>query len=303
MQMVISAPASLWQRVTQTRLWQTVRASTWLEWQTRGNWTNPWLFALYLLLRPISASLVLVFMYLVVAGGHPTQGAILGFLIAGSASWTFVEQIIAGIPQAVLADREEYAMLKYVYIAPQQFLLFLVGRSVPRMFMACISFVMTLAVGVVFLGVPINLLRINYPLLLLALIIGFAAIVAFAVFFAGLALVLKRGAWQMPQAVTGALYLVSGAIFPIAILPVWLRDISLGVPLTYWLELIRRALLGSNASGNFGSAAQFPIENTWTIIGLFLLTTAVAAAISYVGFRIAEFQARERGQIDRTTGY
>ncbi len=303
MQMVSTAPASLWQRVTQTRLWQTVRASTWLEWQTRGNWTNPWLFALYLLLRPISASLVLVFMYLVVSAGHPPQGAILGFLIAGSASWTFVEQIIAGIPQAVLADREEYAMLKYVYIAPQQFLLFLVGRSVPRMFMACISFVVTLGVGVVFLHIPINLLHVNYPLLLLALLLGFAAIVAFAVFFAGLALVLKRGAWQMPQAVTGALYLVSGTIFPIAILPGWLKDISLAVPLTYWLELVRRALLGADAGGNFGRAAQFPIANTWAVIGLLLLTTAISSVVSYVGFRIAEFQARERGQIDRTTGY
>ena len=294
--------SSSWQRIAQTRTWQTLRAATWLEWQTRGNWTNPWLFALYLLLRPISASLVLVFMYLVVSGGHATQGGILGFLVVGSASWSFVEQIISGIPQAVLADREEYAMLKYVYIAPQQFLLFLVGRSIPRMLMASISFVVTLTFGTIFLGVPINLLRVNYPLLVLALLIGFVAITSFGVAFAGLALVLKRGAYQMPQAVTGALYLVAGAIFPIAILPFWLKDISLSVPLTYWLELIRRSLLGVTATANFSGGAQFPIANTWSVIGLALLTTAIFAVICYGGFRFAEFQARERGQIDRTTG-
>ena len=296
-----SPAASPWQRITETRTWQTLRAATWLEWQTRGNWTNPWLFALYLLLRPVSASLVLVFMYRVVSGGQATQGSILGFLIIGSASWSFVEQIISGIPQAVLADREEYAMLKYVYIAPQQFIVFLVGRSVPRMFMGLISFAVTLTFGTFFLGVPINLFRINYPLLLLALVVGFVAIVAFGVAFAGLSLVLKRGAYQMPQAVTGALYLVSGAIFPIAILPTWLQTVSLIVPLTYWLELIRRALLGNAAITSFG-AARFPVTSTWGTIGLFGLTTAVFGIICYVAFRISEFQARERGQIDRTTG-
>src|SRR5690242_17062125 len=107
--------ATISRRVAQSRMWQTLRAATWLEWQARGNWTNPFLYLLYLVARPVTASLVLVLMYKVVSGPNAT-GGIYGFLVVGSAAWTFVEQIIAGLPQAVLADREEYAMLKYVYI-------------------------------------------------------------------------------------------------------------------------------------------------------------------------------------------
>jgi ABC-2 type transport system permease protein len=290
------APRALAARIGESSTWKTLRAATWLEWQTRGNWTSPLLYVLFLLLKPLTAALILVMMYRLVSGPNAHAG-IYGYLVVGSAAWSFVDQVMAGLPQAVLADREEYAMLKYVYITPQSLLLFLIGRSVPRSLMATISFVVTLAIGILFLGVPIDLLHANYLLLLLALLLGFFGIVAFGIILAGTALVLKRGAFQMPEAVAGALYLVAGVIFPIAILPVWLRDLSLAMPMTYWLELIRRALLGSN------EGAAFPVTSTPAIVGLLVLTSALFIGISYVVFRISDYQARERGQIDRTTGY
>jgi ABC-2 type transport system permease protein len=291
-----TAPSSRWQRFAGNRPWQTLRTAAWLEWQSQGNWTNPWLFLIYLVARPLTAALVLVFMYWVISG-YQAHGAFFDFLIVGSASWSFVDQIIAGLARAVLDDREEYAMLKYVYIAPQSYVTFLIGRSAPRMLAGCLSFAITLGFGIVLLGVPINLLHVNYLLLLLALLFGFIAIVALGIALAGLSLVMKRNAWVMPDAMAGALYLLAGAIFPIAILPGWLEKIALGMPLTYWLELIRRALLGESIG------ATFPIASTTTIVGLLALTTAITIVVCAGVFRISEHIARERGQIDRTTGY
>ncbi len=134
--------------------------------------------------------------------------------------------------------------------------------------------VITLGFGIVILGVPIDLLQVNYPLLLLALSLGFVAIVALGIALAGLTLVLKRGAWQMPDAMAGALYLLAGTIFPIAILPGWVEKIALLMPLTYWLELIR----------------------------LLVLTTALAIVVCLAIFRVSDHVARERGHIDRPTG-
>lgn len=296
LQTTSTAPSSSWQRVARNRTWQTLRTAAWLEWQSQGNWTNPWLFLIYLVAKPLTAALVLVFMYWVISG-HQAHGAFFGFLIVGSASWSFVDQVMAGLARAVLDDREQYAMLKYVYIAPQSYVTFLIGRSAPRMLAGCLSFAITLAFGIVMLGVPINLLHVNYLLLLLALPLGFIAIVALGIALAGLTLVMKRNAWVMPDAMAGALYLLAGAIFPIAILPGWLEKIALGMPLTYWLELIRRALLGDSIG------ATFPIASTTTIVGLLALTTAITIAVCLGVFRISEHIARERGQIDRTTGY
>jgi len=121
--------------------------------------------------------------------------------------------------------------------------------------------------------------------------------VALGIALAGLSLVMKRNAWVMPDAMSGALYLLAGTIFPIAILPGWLQKISLGMPLTYWLELIRRALL-ADAMG-----ATFPIASTYAIVGLLILTTILATLVCSGIFRLCDYLARERGQIDRTTGY
>jgi ABC-2 type transport system permease protein len=291
-----TAPFSGWQRFARNRTWQTLRTAAWLEWQSQDNWTNPWLFLIYLVARPLTAALLLVFMYWVISGSK-AHGAFFGFLIVGSASWSFVDQVMAGLARAVLDDREQYAMLKYVYIAPQSYVTFLIGRSAPRMLAGCLSFTITLAFGIVLLGVPINLLHVNYLLLLLALLLGFIAIVALGIALAGLSLVMKRNAWVMPDAMAGALYLISGSIFPIAILPGWLEKIALGMPLTYWLELIRRALLGDSIG------AIFPIASTTTIVGLLALTTVITVVVCIGGYRISEHIARARGQIDRTTGY
>jgi ABC-2 type transport system permease protein len=281
-----------------TEIWQTLKAAMWLEWQTRGNWTNPWLFTLYMFSRPLSAALILVFMYrIVISSGGTPDPRLLAFLITGSGLWGVVEQVLAGIPQAVLADREEYAMLKYIYIAPQKFIVFLLGRAIPRMVLGLFSFIITVGFGLVFLGIQIDLIRVNYPLLFLTFILGLGSIALLSIAFAGLCLVFKRGAWQMPQAVAGALYLVTGAIFPIAILPNWLQIISLGMPLTYWLELIRISLMGEQMMKGF------PVQNIMAMFGLFLLTGVIISCVSLLVFRISEYYAREHGQIDRTTGY
>src|SRR5260221_11578018 len=114
------------QRMAWTSTCQTLRTAAWLEWQSQGNWTNPWLFLLYLVVRPLTAALVLVFMYWVISG-YGSHGAFFGFLIVGSAAWSFLDQVLAGLPRAVLDDREPYRMLKYAYIAPQSYITFLIG--------------------------------------------------------------------------------------------------------------------------------------------------------------------------------
>ncbi len=274
-------------------LLNSLRAAVWLEWQTRGNWTNPWLFTLYILGKPISAALVLVFMYQIVSGGR-SNPTILGYLIVGSATWAFVDTVMGEFPRTVLSDREEYAMLKYVYIAPHRFITFLIGRATPRILMAAVAFTVTLSIGVVFLKIPIHIVSVNYLLLLVTMLIGFVSLIGFGVAFAGLALVLKRGAWDMSTAISGALYLVTGAIFPITILPGFLRDISLVIPLTYWIELTRRSVLGYSSPG---------MPSSWAVTLLIqIITTILVTTIAVIAYYICEHFAKERGQLDRATG-
>ena len=97
----------------------------------------------------------------------------------------------------------------------------------------------------------------------------------------------------------GALYVFSGAIFPRYVLPVWLQPIGYVMPVTYWLELIRRSMVGGIADA-FPTLAQF---DNGTLLLILVGLTLVFGTISAVVFRWCEFQARERGLIDRVTNY
>ncbi|MCX7856318.1 MAG: hypothetical protein N2556_10210, partial [Anaerolineae bacterium] len=69
--------------------------------------------------------------------------------------------------------------------------------------------------------------------------------------------------------------------------------------ITYWLELIRRSLLGDIASG-------FPTLSGFTnsqLLGILAGLSLLFGLLAVVAFRWCDRQAREKGLIDQTTNY
>jgi ABC-2 type transport system permease protein len=265
-----------------------------LGWAIESNWTDPFLFAVYSVARPVGASLVLVAIVWLVAGAGRRD--YLGFLVVGSACWTFVGGGMSGFVWAVLDDRERYRMLKYVVLSAVRFLPFLVGRASAQLFSASAGFIVTLAVGVVFLGVRIDVGAIDWPLFVASMAVGLGSVVALGLAVAGLCLTIRREAWSYPEAIAGGLYLLSGTIFPPDVLPTALQPVALALPTTWWLEGVRRALLGTPTTGLLAS-----VPDTIVLLAL-CASTAVLTLVSWGVFRTFERVARERGLIDQTTG-
>ena len=64
------------------------KTSTRLGWQMEANWTDPLLFFIYSVAKPVSSALILVFMLGVIGGAaRPEYRA---FVVVGSALWAFV---------------------------------------------------------------------------------------------------------------------------------------------------------------------------------------------------------------------
>ena len=105
------------------------------------------------------------------------------------------------------------------------------------------------------------------------------------------------------------LLLFSGAYFPPDILPPVLKEITMAMPITYWLEGMRRALSGGILTATYPGGKSGPISpllaqfNDWQLLLIVLGSAVVSAAVSYLFFRWVEGQAKERGMIDRLTGY
>jgi ABC-2 type transport system permease protein len=71
------------------------------------------------------------------------------------------------------------------------------------------------------------------------------------------------------------------------------------MPVTYWLELVRRSLVGSVAH-QYPTLAALSDAQLLVVVALFTFGSAVIASAT---FRRCDRVARERGLIDRTTNY
>jgi ABC-2 type transport system permease protein len=271
--------------------WRSFRTAARLGWAIESNWSDPFLFSIYTLAKPLSAALILVVMFQVVTGGQ--GGEILQFIIVGAALWNVVFGVMAGLVQSILEDRERYRMIKYVVVTPTSLFPFLLGRSLARVGVAFVAVLLTLAVGVVFLGVE---LRPNLLVLVPAMVIGILAVMSLGIFMAGWCLQLRQEAWSYPEAIAGALYLVSGAIFPVDILPGFAQPIAYASPTTWWLEASRRGLLGHGSPGAIGQLSD------GTVMLILVATTAVALPLALAAFAWFMRRARQAGLLDMTTG-
>jgi ABC-2 type transport system permease protein len=274
------------------------KVAAWLGWQIESNWTDPFLFAIYSIIKPLAGAAILVVMFGVITNGN-FGSPIFSYIYLGNAFYTYVGAIMTGISWAVIDDREHYKTLKYMYVAPINMPIYLIGRGVARFLVASITVLITILVGYFFLHVNLDLATVNWPLFLLGLLIGVIMLAMMGLSLAGISLLIVNNVWFIGDAVAGALFLFSGAIFPLEVLPVWLRPIGYAMPVTYWLELLRRSLVGNIADA-------FPTLKSLTdlnLIAILLGLTIVFGVISFFLFRYCEHLARERSLLDRVTNY
>ncbi len=274
------------------------RLAAWLGWQIESNWADPFLFAVYSLVKPISAAAILVVMYSVITGGD-FESPVFPYIYLGNAFYIYVGQVMTGISWAVVDDREHYKTLKYIYVAPIHFPTYLLGRGVARFIIASFSVLVVLLFGVLFLSLEIDIGLVNWPLFVASLLVGVNMLALLGLILASVMLLLAHHMWGLGEAVAGALYLFSGAIFPLEVLPPFLRWIGYLLPVTYWLELLRRSLIGSVAEA-FPTLSSFSDQQLFAIL---LGMTVVYGLAAIIVYRLCDNAARERGLIDVVTNY
>jgi ABC-2 type transport system permease protein len=274
------------------------KTATWLGWKIESNWTDPFLFAVYSVIKPLAGAAIIVVMYSVIAQGNYNT-PYFAYLYFGNAFYQYVSSVMTGVSWSIVDDREHYKTLKYMYVAPIQIPAYLFGRGVARILIGTISVLITILGGVLFLHVPFQLAQVNWLLFVVTLVLGIIVLVNMGLILAGITLMLARHSDFVGDAVASSMFVFTGTIFPLTILPAVLRPIGYALPITYWLELIRRSLIG-------GVVDAFPTFAAFSNLQLLGILTAFAVVLSLVSnaiFRACEMKARERGLIDRVTNY
>ena len=199
--------------------WRSFRTAIGLGWAIESNWSDPFLFAVYTIAKPLAAALILVVMFQVITGGQGTE--FLQFMIVGSALWNVVFGVMGGMVQSILEDRERYRMIKYVVVTPTSLFPFPLGQLPgPRAHLADRGG----ADAARRVSSSLASCCTRTPYLVAASLIGLIAVMSLGIGMAGWCLQLRQEAWHYPEAIAGALYLVSGAIFPVDILPASAAD-------------------------------------------------------------------------------
>ena len=276
--------------------WRKLRAAAWLGWQVESNWTDPFLFFIYALAKPLATGLILLAMYFVVMGGA-TDDPRLAWMYVGNAFFTFVPLVLVGVGWAVVEDREMYQMLKYVYVSPIGLFTFLAGRSVTKLGISIIACVLLLVIGVVILGIRLTVTGESLLLGLVAFPLGVIGIFALGLILGGLGLVFARHSVNLNEGAAAVLYLFCGAIFPVDLLPAILRWISLGLPITWWLESMRRAFGIPSTAGVLAGFSDVGI------LGVLAASTIFWYVVGAASYRLLEHRAKQLGLLDQTTNF
>lgn len=274
------------------------KIATWLGWQIESNWTDPFLFAVYSIVKPLATAGILVVMYSIITKGN-FNTPIFPYIYFGNAFYIYVGAVMSGISWAVIDDREHYKTLKYMYIAPIRIPFYWLGRGVARFLSGSVAVLITISFGVLFLHVPLNLVKVNWPLFIVSLVMGIAMLSMLGLILASITLLVAHHFFLIGEAVASALYLFTGAIFPLDVLPAWIRPVGFAIPITYWLELMRRSLAGDVAQA-FPTLAPF---SDLQLLGILLGLSILFGLISVMVFRFCDYRARERGLIDFVTNY
>lgn len=273
-------------------------SASWLGWKIESNWTEPFLFATYSIIKPLAGAGILVLMYSIVTDQNFTN-PMFAYLYLGNAFYQYVPAVLSGISYTILDDREHYRTLKYIYTAPVNIPFYLFGRGVAKFLTGSFAVLITLLAGFLFLNVPFDFQQVNWPLFIFSLILGIIMLSLLGLILAGITLITARHSYFIGDVVASGLFLFTGAVFPLDALPVWLRPVGYALPITYWLELLRRSLVGNIAR----AFPTFSSLSNLDLVLILIITSFVSGLIGIFLFKRFNHTAREKGLIDISTNY
>lgn len=175
-------------------------------------------------------------------------------------------------------DRERFmGTLESIFIAPAGFLNILIGKILGNTFWGIITMLINISFVRLFFG---RVILVEDPiLLLLTLLIMTISMVAMALMLAG-AFTLSRSARLAMNSLEHPIYILSGMMFPLSMIPSFFHPLSYLLTQTWAVKLIRLGISGGSSQ-----------EKTMLLLGLTGLTIFYAITCKYI-YKVIDYRAR-----------
>jgi ABC-2 type transport system permease protein len=183
--------------------------------------------------------------------------------------------------------------LEEVIAAPSKLMHVITGRAISNAFFGLTNMVAILIIAVV--GFRVSLGIADPLMFAVSLLLTLLSVSALGLIFAS-AFVLSRSAQALTNGLETPLYIVSGSMFPIALLPFWIHPAAYVLGPTWGVDAIRLATSAGYASQSFwvGMSPGAAIFLDLTV--MVLITLAYVATAAFL-FKLVERRARITGTI------
>jgi ABC-2 type transport system permease protein len=232
------------------------------------------------------SSATFYFVAKLVPSGTPSLDAFGGnyfsFAVVGVAFSNLLGMFQEGLP-SVVRGAQVSGTLEALLVTPASIPTVLFGSSLYSLLFQVLRTALHMGVAIAFFGLTLG--RVNTPGLLAVGVLTVLCFLSIGILSASFILVYKTGnpfAWVFGT-VSG---LFGGAVFPVSLLPPWIRWISQLLPVTYALNGMRKSLL---ASATFAEILPD--------IAALAVVTAVLLPLSLLAFRLAVRKAKKDGTL------
>ena len=276
-------------------LYKYIRESAILGWKLDSNWTDPTLFAIYYMIRPLSGLLIVGFMYIIVsaASGSFNQ-QYFAYLFIGSTFFVYMTQLCQTLSMLIPEEKARYESMRQVYISPSSIKPYIIGRTLAAVFDSTLAVIIAFVLGDVIFTflfkqpLAVDFFTINFPTLFFSVFLGVVGMTGIGYVLSGVSLVSNRLQWNLNEYVNAIFLLLGGAWFQPSLLPFPLPQISYVLPVTWFLDAVRKSIMPDSTG--------IPL---YTSVLYLAISSAVTAIVAYAFFTWCESYAKKRGIIDR----
>jgi ABC-2 type transport system permease protein len=205
------------------------------------------------------------------------------YLIIGSILWVFLSSLFHEVSESVAWEHWE-GTLELTFMAPIKRLTMLLGTSAYAVIYGLARSLIILLAMLVFFN--INLTGANLPAAGAVLLVSSVSFLGLGIAAAVLPILSRERGPQATHIFQALILLVSGVYYPIDVLPVWLRPISVISPATYALRSIRACLLDG--------AGFREVKGDILILAVF---SVVSVPVGFLIFWAGETWAKRKGKI------
>lgn len=217
-----------------------------------------------------------------VAGTAPQDGSGLSFFFLGFVFIILFSTAVWGIGQTV-RNEQTAGTLEQFFLAPSSRVTLIVGRWA-RVFLTDSIIIGYTTLLLYFIGGGIVTL-LNPALFLLGLGLFEIALIGFGLFFAGLTMRIKSYN-TISNLVFFGYMIICGPLFPITVLPMPVRYVSMAIPFTYYIDLMRHAALST----------QTILPEVIEYVASVILSISMLL-VGFVAFNKIEEDARKQGSL------